>query len=560
MTFLNKSFLLCFLFCGLFFSSCNEEAFLEEQPLDFFSPENAFQTFEQYESVIIDLYARVRDIQLSSDESRYPYHYGTDMMKDARLSTNAGRFGDYQAVLAPQSRIVLDQWQRWYKVISSANFLIDLLPEAEITAEEALQLEAEARFFRAWSYRFLTYLYGDVPVYTEAINSPRTDFVRAPQAEVFAQIISDAQFAADNLPGITEVADGRVHQLIAQHLLAETYISTGEPDRAVAAASIVIGDPATALMTERFGITAGVDSLDVYYDMFRQGSQNRSNGNTEALWVAQVENNVIGGLVTSTGGISANRWERMHAPASWTINDPDGEAGMIQWIGDLNAGGRGVSFLQPTFWFEDDLWASDFDNDIRNANHNFRRTLTYNNPASAFFGRSAIEFPGSVILGSDWRFYPWLTKVTTPENHPAELYVDPAIFQLNANAGATYTDWYYLRLAETYLLRAEAYLAAGDPEAAAADINVVRARSNANPVAAGDVNIDYILDERARELSLEEPRRITLQRLGKLVERVRLYNTHNADEIQDFHEIWPIPLAEIEANIEAELVQNPGYN
>ncbi len=102
-------------------------------------------------------------------------------------------------------------------------------------------------------------------------------------------------------------------------------------------------------------------------------------------------------------------------------------------------------------------------------------------------------------------------------------------------------------------------MAKGELEAAAEDINMVRNRANATPVDAADVDIDYILDERARELSFEENRRITLQRLGKLVERVRLYNNHNGDEIQDYHEVWPIPFSEIEANTGGDLGQNPGY-
>ncbi|WP_262714405.1 RagB/SusD family nutrient uptake outer membrane protein [Ginsengibacter hankyongi] len=77
-----------------------------------------------------------------------------------------------------------------------------------------------------------------------------------------------------------------------------------------------------------------------------------------------------------------------------------------------------------------------------------------------------------------------------------------------------YTDIYAIRLAETYLLRAEAYLDKGDIVNAAADVNVVRARANADPVAPGNVNIAYILDERARELMVEEPRWLTLARLG----------------------------------------------
>jgi hypothetical protein len=89
-----------------------------------------------------------------------------------------------------------------------------------------------------------------------------------------------------------------------------------------------------------------------------------------------------------------------------------------------------------------------------------------------------------------------------------------------------------LRLAETYLLRAEAYLGNNDGINAAKDINVVRSRAKANPVDAAAVTLDYILDERGRELIYEEQRRLTLSRTGKLVERVRLYNPQNSGYIQ----------------------------
>ena len=73
------------------------------------------------------------------------------------------------------------------------------------------------------------------------------------------------------------------------------------------------------------------------------------------------------------------------------------------------------------------------------------------------------------------------------------------------------------------------------------------------------ITLDYILDERARELVSEEPRRLTLARMNKLAERVRLYNPVSAPSIQDFHNLWPIPQDAIDANLEAELIQNPGY-
>lgn len=73
---------------------------------------------------------------------------------------------------------------------------------------------------------------------------------------------------------------------------------------------------------------------------------------------------------------------------------------------------------------------------------------------------------------------------------------------------------YLIRIAETYLLRAEAYLAKGDKQKAADDINVIRDRANAPRCSAAEVDIDYILDERTRELFGEEHRCITLNRLS----------------------------------------------
>jgi len=108
------------------------------------------------------------------------------------------------------------------------------------------------------------------------------------------------------------------------------------------------------------------------------------------------------------------------------------------------------------------------------------------------------------------------------------------------------------------LFRAEAHLGAGNAAAAADDINVVRSRSNAEPVMAGQVDIDYILDERLRELHLEVFRAMTLRRLGR-IDRARTYNPIFGASIRDHHNLWPIPFSEIELNTESPLEQNPGY-
>ena len=123
------------------------------------------------------------------------------------------------------------------------------------------------------------------------------------------------------------------------------------------------------------------------------------------------------------------------------------------------------------------------------------------------------------------------------------------------------------RLAETYLLRAEAYRMQNDQDNAAKDINTVRERANATPVAAANVTLDYILDERMRELGIEEKRRLTLMRTGTLYDRVIKCNPYYADPATNGdgvgmlpkYNIWPIPFSAIEANDEAVLEQNEEY-
>jgi len=542
-------------FCTI---ACNEEQFLEEEPLDFLVTGNAFVTVSDFESGLVDLYAKTREYYYSEERSSKASVYGTDLFFDAREGTTTDRFGDYDVTLNPTSFVVEWHWDRLYKIIANANTIISKVEQSEISDADKLKIEAEAKFFRAFAYRHLVYLFGDVPLLTEAVESPKSDFTRNTREEILSQMETDFSFAADNLPSIGDATDGKVSNLVAYHYLAETYISLGQPNDAITAASTVIDDPNTALMTSRFGSRSG-EPGDVYWDLFRKENQNRASGNTEALWVAQMEVDVPGGMITSSSR-EGNTLERQLVPASWTLQDPDGKPAVLGWRSDANTGGRGVSFMRPTDFFENDLWAGDFDNDIRNSEHNYVRDFIYDDPSSAWFDSSAVKYPGPNLLAQDWRWYPWLTKVTTPGNHPDNLYADPELGLLSSGGGTTYTDQYILRLPETYLLRAEAYLANSNPGNAAIDINTVRTRSNADPVDAGDVDIDYILDERARELSLEENRRITLQRLSKLVERVRLYNPHNADEIKDYHGLWPIPFAEIEANTGADLGQNQGYN
>ncbi len=558
------------LLTGVF--SC-KKTFLDETPQDFLSADNAFKTTADFQSSVNNLYRLVRqELYTENDNNPMEYQYRTDIAFYVPAAFPANLSGE----INPNSSIMLNHWRAWYKVVAEANTVLSRLPASNLTAAEKLLFEARGRFFRAFAYRCLSYVWGGVPLELNEVTEPKVDYKRATRKEVYAQVIQDLTFAVTNLPDITSttVKDGEVTKQAANHLLSEVYLADGQFQNAVNAATAVITSPGMALMTARFGSRRTEVPGDVYWDLFRKGNQNRkTSGNTESIWVIQIETDVPGGAAVSTTGFASGdgfSMERVHVPLvrDLTVNNVT----CVQWpASNYSSGGRGVGFWAPSKYFQDSVYAADPVNDIRNANHNFVRRFLVTNPSSPLFntfidyhnlpantkGTSGAALSSGVPSRA---LYPYQTKATEPGGHPANLYQVPGFpNQLKGGAGFTYQDQYMFRLAETFLLRAEAYLGLGQTGNAANDINAVRSRSGASSIAAGNVNIDFILDERIRELGVEEKRMFTLMRLNKWYDRVVKCNPFYASAALPKYNLWPIPQAEIERNRGAVLDQNPGY-
>lgn len=232
------------------------------------------------------------------------------------------------------------------------------------------------------------------------------------------------------------------------------------------------------------------------------------------------------------------------------------------------------------------------DGDIRNSNHNIRRVMWYNREgwggATYYLDKDGYRVPNddpndpdvvstvNVTVGSRVYYHKADTlNVFYPHTTKWGAY-DPA----DDFGYAMVKDFPMMRFAEAYLLRAEARMRQGDNQGAAADINVLRDRAfkesresagnpNLGKVEASQMNIDFILDERIRELVGEENRRFTLMRTGELTNRVNMMvsdkwkETEPTKQITGYdpnkHSLLPIPLSNIQLNKDAELKQNPGY-
>lgn len=209
--------------------------------------------------------------------------------------------------ITPSLTFVENYWKWSYGLIASVNELLTYADKNENwdAPTDKIGFQAEARFFRAYAYRYLVYLYGDVP-YVDKIESDfRIDFTRTPKAEVLNHMIEDLTFAAENLPenpdNVNEV--GKLTKWAAIQLLSEVYLMAGQYDKAEAAAKQVIDCGYFRLMTERFGVNKSAAG-DVFSDMFLEYNQNRTSGNMETIWVMQLEYNTPG------GGDSNEDWTR----------------------------------------------------------------------------------------------------------------------------------------------------------------------------------------------------------------------------------------------------------
>ncbi|HEX6925494.1 MAG TPA: RagB/SusD family nutrient uptake outer membrane protein [Longimicrobiaceae bacterium] len=448
----------------------------------------------------------------------------------ATTASGMGRiFNEWGVRNNPQEGFYLDIWTWLYQTINAANTIIQRAenPDIDWTERQKNEILAQARLFRAWAYRHLTYLWGDVPLNLEEASgeSIRTDWERTPKAEVWAQMEDDLLFAEQYLPEIPS-SPGRVSKAVARHYLAELYLAMDRPAEAEEKAAAVINGGNYTLITERYGAKASEPGVP-FMDQFQDGNVNRDQGNTEALWVFQYQVDTPGGGQSIMRRYWVNRY--------YTIPGLQVSA---------EYGGRGIGRLGITSWALN-LYEPQ---DDRGSDFAIRKFYLYNDPD---------RLPEGKELG-DTVYLSWEQESETNEYWPSTRkwdWVDPQ----DIDGARQYQNQPYLRLAETYLLLAEAQMKQGKLAEAAENINIVRRRSNASEIGPDDVTLDFILDERSRELVTEEHRRYTLIRTGTLLERVKKYNPLAAPNIVERDTLFPIPQAVIDANVDTPMPQNPGY-
>lgn len=541
------------------FLGCSEDL-LNEKPPHLISTESLYTSLNGFEAGLNGLYATLRLEKRAfygDDEIRAGiYLAGTDNLVVNSPSTIHINLitREWKDTNHPLQEFYADAFLWLYSIINAANTIInqaenrtdvDWTGGGASVIENKNRIIGEAKALRAWAYRHLTYAWGDVPLTIEEslASNIKTDWERAPVEEVRRQIISDLIFAEKAVP-VEPIMRGRISKGAVQHYLSEMYLVIKKPDSALYWADKVIENSQYQLITERFGVRKDQPGVP-FMDMFYEGNENRNQGNTEALWVWQFAQDIQGGGRNITRRFHISRYR------SWVID------GVTPFQVTTERGGSGNS-RQSLTKFAIDLYEN---HDHRASNYALRKYYILKDE-SANAPYPADNLPAGYSFG-DTIHIDWSEDISTsncrvndwPHSRKVEMGNNPN----NPSLASQFCDVVYLRLAETYLLKAEAEYLLGNLEGAANTINVVRERSNASNVSPDKIDIDFILDERSRELVMEEHRRWTLLRTGKWYERTRLHNHNGGQNITLRDTLYPIPQVVIDANLTKGMTQNPGY-
>jgi starch-binding outer membrane protein, SusD/RagB family len=568
---------------------------MEEEPRTFFAP-TFFSTPDGIRGGVSGIYSNLRP------------HWGTQIFiqlfnggTDETLRGGAADVQHWFTYNQPQIKTSANDytgfWNAMFININTANGVLQYGADADLPATEKTQLLAQAKFLRGFCYYYLVTTFGAVPLHTTFSTSASTADAPAPLADLYAQMIKDFTESAAELPNTPAAGTGKpATKSTALFLLSKAYLWRGWSSAAQSTDFQQAYNTAKGLIDNK--ATYGLNLLPYYPNVFREGQEYSS----EVLMVIDhTKDQKFGGNNapgTGAGGPGANHSNFMWRPNYPTLgaNYP-AAGGSSVTVRDIN-NGRPFQRIRPNTKYIIDQAFANRATDSRYEG-TFQTVWLSNSSAMSVRGTNGATTPrGTLINGVDTSI--WMAdRLVTPAERAAFKGI---IFEPSHLAGATvpwtasyypnlrkfddstradmndYSDRPYIlfRFAEVYLVAAEAAIKGGASTQAAADmINVLRTRAAlkanqssadytaavaAQQVTASQMTIDFILDERSRELFAEDCRWWDLSRTKKLVERVKAHNPEGGPTVQDFNMLRPIPQSQIDLVTEGpKYPQNPGY-
>ena len=503
---------------------------------------------------------------------------GTDLWINQDLAGYARQITKYEGLTPADGNPMRKGWLILWQPLNHVNAGIERIDGAGFVSEEEKNRRlGELRFLRAFYYWHLVETYGGVMLRTEETKGVNLTAERSPVEDFYELMIEDLKFAEEHLPIDQGAEYSRASKKSAMGMLARVYLSRayyGDGNTYFQLAR----DKAAEIINRQAELK--VKLWDNYADLFDpKNNDNRTSMNKEALYVVS----------NSSQNISLSFDHKANQMHMWFLMQYSQKPGLRL---SLKYGNDNQRRLMPTralldFYDEekDARYHASF-REVYLANQDKPYTWTAEKVAEYRKDESLI---GTTIEPGDTAYYVTKKKIPNQSMLPYVVvdrdstyysttgavkegrnfvtltkFQDPVTREDPAQVNG-YLDFMVIRLAEIYLIAAEAEFQLGNLQKAAEYLNVIRERA-ALPgkeaemrITAADVDLDFILDERARELAGEHLRWFDLKRTGKLVERVNKYNP-DITEIKSHHVLRPVPQTEIDALLNGkEFGNNPGY-
>jgi hypothetical protein len=481
--------------------------------------------------------------------------YGTDIYSAGADGSYKG-FHFYDSQLTSAVDILAQLWDETYKGINTINAVIDRAPAVTgLTEAVKTQRVGEMKYLRAHYYFILVQQFGPLDLRLKETTGPTKTATRATEQAVYKQIEADLLAAIPALENKKASSDfGRATKAAAENLLAKVYLTRASSKFAEAS------DYANAATFCNNVINNyGFKLLPDFDNVFDQANQI----NDEVIFSVQYTNDPL------TNGFVDNQGNKLHLYFGMQY---DTQPGMQRDV----VNGRPFKRLKPTPYLLNTVFA-DRVNDTR-YKKTFKDTWLSNKPGTyntTFDGSKAtvtykagdttIYIPGYEMSLEERKAKKYQVLVPSLYNFALfptlKKFFDPLRPDMTYENGSR--DYFVHRLADTYLMLAEAQFKLGKQAESVAAINAVRVRAAAagksENMKVTSVDMNLIMEERARELAGEQTRWMDLKRWGNLVERVKLYNSDAAANVADRHYVRPIPQKQVDLSENGGFPQNSGY-
>ena len=562
-----------FIIMSLVSQSC--ENYLEEELISDVAAASYYTTPQGWEDAVKATYSEMKNFY-GLEIGFSMTVFGTDAHTNGYGGTHIP-MNRYEGGFNATTPYIRDTWKFFYRGINQANAVINRAQDVDIDEDLKNQRIAEVRFLRALYYFNLVRFYGDIHLSLEETIGVEVDANVTPASQIYSEaIVPDLEFAVSTLPAIQSDL-GRATKpaaefLLAKVLLTRSYQPYAESNDAARAESLMTS------VIENYDFELAENHLELFglNEIGVPVNIGTAEDNKELIFTVQNSKQLTDEGVDPNG----------NAGHLYFLMEYDREPGMTR---DIENGRPWVRYKPTTYLLN--LWDRDidrrYDDDYKHVwysnNESSIPTWTQeeadagNLPAGASvgdpkftLGDTAIYIPGpgkdafwTAERKASTRFWVVTKDIYNERYYPSlNKWIDNT--RPNRQHTPGQRDFYLMRLGDAYLIRAEARWKQGDMPGAADDLNVIRRRAAwpgkeaAMEITPADVSLDFILDERARELVGEGHRWFDLTRTGTLVERVRLHNPDAAPNIQEYHILRPIPQDQIDRT-QGGYKQNPGY-